>query len=115
MCRCRFGGCLQRVRHHLRGLIVSCQQVDGRRGYLARQRRVLRQEVHLQNAQQHHDRSNERVKKKLDRSVQTILAAPDSDQEIHRHERYFEEQVKQKQVHRSKHTDHRRLQSSNST
>ena len=77
---------------------------------MTEQRRVLRQEVHLQNTQQHHDGSNERVQKELDRRVETILTTPDSDQEIHRHERHFEEQVEQEQVHRRKDANHGGLQ-----
>ena len=77
-------------------LLVTGEKIDRRLCDLAGHGRVLRQEVHLQDAEQHDDRADERVKKELDRGVQAILATPDSDQEVHRHERDFEEQVKQK-------------------
>ena len=53
------------------------------------------QKINLQNAEQHDHRADERVEEKLDRRVQTVFAAPDADQEIHRHERHFEEQIEQ--------------------
>ena len=82
----------------------------GRLGDLAGQRGVLRQEVHLQNAQQHHYRTDQRVEEELDRRVETVLATPDANQEIHRHQRDFEEEVEEKKIHRSEDADHCRLQ-----
>jgi hypothetical protein len=100
---------LKRLPRHLCSGVVAGEGRKSLQRHLARVGSVLCEEVHLQHAEQHHDRTNERVKKELNCRVETILATPDTDQEVHRHERHFEEQVKQKHVHRTKHADHRRL------
>jgi len=60
--------------------------------------------------QQHQDRAGHGVQEELDRGVHPPLAAPDSDQEIHRHEGEFPEDVEQEQIHRQEHPDQAGLQ-----
>src|SRR6185369_12428066 len=71
---------------------------------------ILRQKVHLQNAQQHHDRSNQGVEKEFDGCIKPIVAAPDSDEEVHRDERDFKKQIEQEQVHRRENAEHHGLE-----
>src|SRR5207244_9600538 len=59
---------------------------------------VGKDEKELQHSEQHHNRTNERVQEKLDRRVETVLAAPNFDHEIHRHEHHFPEDEKQEKV-----------------
>src|SRR5258708_3313384 len=99
-------GLLQSARDQRARLSVAGKQIDGRLGNLRRQTRVLRQEINLQNAQQHYDRSDQRVEKELDGRVEPVVAAPNSNQEIHWHQTDFKEQVEQEQIHRTEHTEH---------
>ena len=48
--------------------------------------------------------------KEFDRRVDAVVAAPDADQEKHRHQRRLEEKVKDKQIERDKNADHRRFE-----
>ena len=56
---------------------------------------------------QHQQAAEKRKNKEFDRRVNTVIAAPDADQEKHRHERRFEKQIKNQQVERHKNADHR--------
>ena len=58
--------------------------------------------VEIQKRNQHQERSKQRVKEKLDRRIQTIRPAPDTDDEIHRDQHRLEEHVKQHRIGRSK-------------
>ena len=59
-----------------------------------------------QDRQQHQDRACHGVQEELDRRIHTLRAAPDADQEIHRHEREFPEDVEQEQVLRQENAHH---------
>src|SRR5207237_10844795 len=89
---------------------VAGEQIERRLRDLPSQGGVLGEEIHLQNAQQHDHRADQRVKKEFDRRVQPVFSAPNSNQEVHRHQRDFEEQIEQKQIHRSEDAQHHRLQ-----
>jgi len=67
-------------------------------------------EVEREDADQHQQAADRSVDEKLHRSVDATLATPDSDQEEHRHQRRFEEQVEEQQIERHEDADHRRFQ-----
>ena len=64
----------------------------------------------IKNADQHEERTDHRVEDELDRGVNPSLASPDPDQEIHRDQHDFPENVKEHQVERAEHSDHSRLE-----
>ncbi len=66
--------------------------------------------VNRQNRQEHQDRAGQRVQEKLYRGVEAALAAPDADQEIHRHEHYFPENVEEDEVEGHENAEHAGLQ-----
>src|SRR5205085_6958305 len=74
------------------------------------ERRVLRQKVYLDDAEQESDRADERVEEKLYRGIQATLAAPDADEEVHRHKRDLEEEEEEEQVCRGEDAEHGCLQ-----
>src|ERR1043166_4563840 len=71
---------------------------------------ALMNEIKRNDANQHQERSNGGVDKKLDGRIDTPLAAPNADEEEHRYEGSLEEQVEEQQIERDKDADHRRLQ-----
>src|SRR5688572_31174241 len=79
-------------------LQVSIQWL--RRQRLKNRRVVKRsnQDVKRDDRDQHQQTADGRVNEKFDCRVNTALAAPDSDEEKHRHQRRFEEQVEEQQV-----------------
>ena len=48
-----------------------------------------------QNCQQHKDGTRHGIKEELDRRINTARSAPDADQEIHRDEREFPEDIEE--------------------
>ena len=67
-------------------------------------------EVERQDREQHQHRPAQRVEEKLDGRVQLAIAAPDADEEVHRHEHHFPEDVEEEKVQRAERADHARLQ-----
>ncbi len=67
-------------------------------------------EVERQNAEQHDDAADQRVEEELDRRVEPVGAAPDTDQEIHRHQHHFPEQEEQQEIERHERAKHAGLQ-----
>ena len=59
-----------------------------------------------QDRQQHQDRAGHGVQEELDGGVDAPRSAPDADQEVHRDEREFPEDVEQEQVLRQEDADH---------
>ena len=59
---------------------------------------------------QHEQRADERVEEELEARIDAALAAPHADDEEHRNEAAFEEDVEQDEVQRAEHADHQRLQ-----
>src|SRR6266851_1580707 len=77
--------------------------------------RALRQcfcvvEIEREDREQHDDRACEGVQEKLDGGVETALAAPDADEEIHGNEHDFPENVEEEEVEREKHSEHAGLE-----
>src|SRR5438876_10756107 len=68
------------------------------------------QELHLQYAEQNDDGTNERIQEKHYCRIESILATPNSNQEVHRDESHFKKEVEQKQIHRSEHAKNESLQ-----
>ena len=71
-------------------------------------RRVV--EVEGQDAEQHQHRADQGVKEELDRRVELPRPAPDADQEVHRDQHHFPEDVEQEEVERHEDADHAGLQ-----
>ena len=67
-------------------------------------------EIKRQNAQQHDHRADQRVQEKFDRGVQAAVAAPDADQEIHRHQHHFPEHIEEEEIERHENAQHADLQ-----
>src|SRR5580704_135040 len=63
-------------------------------------------EINRQNREQHQHRASQRIEEKLDRSIETPLAAPHADQEVHRYQHHFPENVKQDEIERHKDAQH---------
>ena len=67
-------------------------------------------EVQRQDAQQHDDAADQGVEEELDRGVEPIRAAPDADEEVHRHQHHFPEQEEEQEVERHERAEHPGLQ-----
>ena len=67
------------------------------------------EEVERQDREQHDHRSRQRVDEELDRGVEFPRTAPDADDEVHRHEHDFPENVEEEEVERAERADHARL------
>ena len=67
-------------------------------------------EVQGDDADQHQQRSDRGVDEEFDRCVDASFSAPNSDEKEHRHQRRLEEQVKEQEIKRDEHSDHRRFQ-----
>ncbi len=65
---------------------------------------------HGQDRRQHQDRAQQRVEEELVGGVDAALAAPDPDDQEHRDQLAFEEQVEDDQVERAEDADHQRLE-----
>src|SRR5207244_5939957 len=90
---------------------VLCSGEESRDVKSARRaRRHWRIEVQRQDRQQHDYRSRQGVQKKFDGCVQPAVASPRSDQEVHRNEHHFPENVEEEEVERDEDADHAGLQ-----
>ena len=67
-------------------------------------------EVQREDAEQHDDAADEGVQEELDRRVEPVRAAPDPDQEVHRHEHHFPEQEEEQEIERHERAEHAGLQ-----
>ncbi len=65
---------------------------------------------HPQHGQQHQHRPEQGVQEELVRRVDPVGAAPDADDQVHRDQGAFEEDVEEEQVQRGEHPDDQRLQ-----
>src|SRR5438094_5401169 len=75
-----------------------------------RARRNRRVEVQRQNGEQHDYRTRQGVQEKFDGGVETAVASPDADEEVHGNKHHFPENVKEEKVERGEHADHAGLQ-----
>ena len=67
-------------------------------------------EVEGQDAEQHQHAAGQGVEEELDGGVELSRAAPDADDEVHRHQHEFPEDVEQEEIERHEYADHARLQ-----
>ena len=65
---------------------------------------------HGQDGHQHEQRADERVDDELDRRVDAVGAAPDADDEVHRHEDDFPEDVEEEEVEGQEDAQHAHLE-----
>ena len=94
---------------HLRaGIGRHAQQVFEGEAVVAELLVVL--EVNGQHSQQHQHRAGQGVEEELDRRVQPPAAAPDADDEVHRHQHDLPEDVEQEHVQHHEDAEHARLQ-----
>ena len=66
--------------------------------------------VHRHDGEQHQHRAGERVEKELEARIDPARAAPHADDQEHRDQAAFEEQIEQHQVERAEGADHQRLE-----
>src|SRR5689334_25412577 len=62
------------------------------------------------NGNKHQQGTNDRVEKELQRCIDSILSAPDTDKKIHRDKNELPEHIKQECIHRHKRSRHGKLQ-----
>src|SRR5262245_12299820 len=67
-------------------------------------------EIKCQDTKQHQNGTEEGVQEKFDCRVKLSWSAPNADQEVHRHQHHFPENVEQHKIKRDKYTDHPCLQ-----
>jgi len=67
-------------------------------------------EIERQDAEQHQYRAGQGIQEKFDRRVELARAAPHADDEVHRHQHQFPEDVEQEEVERDEDADHARLE-----
>jgi hypothetical protein len=65
---------------------------------------------HRHDGDQHQHRAEQRVEEELERRVDAPLAAPHADDDVHRDQAAFEEDVEQHDVERAEDADHQRFQ-----
>src|SRR6267378_2260679 len=80
----------------------------GSAGNSGRENRRIK--VKRKDRQQHHHRASQRIEEELDSRIEPAVTAPHADQEIHRHEHHFPENVKEEEVQRKENADHACLQ-----
>jgi hypothetical protein len=68
--------------------------------------RTAGHEIQIDHRDQHQQRTHQRVQEELDRRIYPVGAAPDADDDEHRNQRGFEEDVEQQAVERAEHADH---------
>ncbi len=66
--------------------------------------------VHHHHRHQHQDGPEEGVEEELERSVNAVRPAPDADDQEHRDQTCFEEEVEEHQIQRHEHAKHQRFQ-----
>ena len=64
---------------------------------------------HPQHSDQHHERAEQGVEEEFVRRVNPVLSAPNTDDQIHRDQASFEEDVEQQQVLRRENANHQRF------
>ena len=74
-----------------------------------RDRRRVRGRHHVDDGDQHQHRAEEGVEEELVARLDTLGAAPDADDQVHRDEAALEEDVEQEQVLRDEHAEHQRF------
>ena len=79
-------------------------RVGRERGHVKRRGRGV--VVQPQHRQQDQDRAQQGVEEELDRGVFAARTAPDADQEIHRQQHHFPEDVEQEEIQRHEHAHH---------
>ena len=67
-------------------------------------------QVQVNEGHQHEDRAKEREQEELDGGVDAPFTAPDTDDEEHRHQHGFPEDVEEQPVQRREDTDHQAFQ-----
>ncbi len=67
-------------------------------------------EVNRQDREQHQHRTSQRIEEKFDGRVEAAFAAPDSDEEVHRDEHHFPENVKEDEIERHENAEHAGLE-----
>src|SRR5262245_2663591 len=89
----------QTGKDRLRWDFYIINQLDNVEGELASPVvRIAVEEVQRQNTQQHEHRAKQRVQEELDGRIQAPPMAPDANQEIHRHQHDFPEDVEQEKI-----------------
>ena len=68
------------------------------------------EEVEGQDAEQHEHRAEQGVQEELDRRIELARAAPDADEEVHRHQHDLPEHIEQEEVQGHEHAEHAGLQ-----
>ena len=66
--------------------------------------------IHRQNGDQQQYRAEQRIEEELEGCINTVFAAPDTDDQIHRDQHRFKEDVEQHQIQRQEHAEHHGLQ-----
>jgi len=67
-------------------------------------------EPHRDDAHQHQEAAREGEDHELQRRVDAARAAPDPDDQVHRHEHQLEHHVEEEEVERDEHPDHADLE-----
>src|SRR5678815_6067297 len=67
-------------------------------------------EIQLQDGEKHYNGAYQRVEKEFYGGVEAVRSSPDTDDEVHRHEHHFPENIEEEEIERSKYTEHPRLQ-----
>jgi hypothetical protein len=68
--------------------------------------RAARAPHERQHAHEHDEAARDRVEEELQRRVEPVLAAPDADQEVERHEAHLPEEVEEHEIERDEHAQH---------
>ena len=66
--------------------------------------------IHRHDGEQHQHRAEQRVEEELEARIDAARAAPDADDQEHRDQAAFEEQIEQDEIERREGADHQRLQ-----
>ena len=85
-------------------------RIDAALGHQVRHREGALVDAQPQDGQQHQDGAGHGVQEELDGGVDAARSAPDADQEVHRDEREFPEDVEQEQVLRQEDAHHAHFQ-----
>ncbi len=64
---------------------------------------------HRDHRHQHQNRAEEGIKEELEARVNTVRAAPDANDQEHRDQARFEEDIKEHEIQRHEHAEHQRL------
>ena len=72
--------------------------------------RRFRFEIDRKDGDQHQNGARQRIEEELERRIDPALAAPDADDQEHRDQNGFEEDIEQDEIERAEHADHQRFQ-----